>query len=285
MKPISDTRATLGEGPIWRRGKLHWVDIVEKRVYTYDPDSRRESFSQLDQMVGTVVPREKGGLAVAVQQGFAWLDEDGALHPIADVEADNPKTRFNDGKCDPAGRFWAGTMAIEEDATIGSLYMLDLDGSVHKRYAPVAISNGICWSLDAQTMYYIDTPTQEVAAFDYDLGTGEIANRRTVLRIDPQEGGPDGMTIDADGNLWIALWNGWSVVCHDPNTGARLARIEVPAQRVTACAFGGPELRDLYITTARVGLTDEELKRQPDAGAVFVTPVEARGVEAFAFRG
>lgn len=285
MEPISSTRAILGEGPIWHQGKLHWVDIVGKRVYTYDPAKGEERFVELNQMVGTVVPRAKGGLAVAVERGFALLSDDGSYRMIAEVEADDPRTRFNDGKCDPAGRFWAGTMAMTEKAPIGSLYSLEVDGTVKKRYSSVTTSNGLCWSLDAKTMYYIDSPTREVAAFDYDVATGEITNKRTLIRFAPEEGSPDGMTIDAEGNLWIALWDGWCVVCHDGKTGERLRKIDVPVQRVTACAFGGPELRDFYITTARTGVPEEELAKQPLAGAVLVTDVGARGVPAFAYGG
>lgn len=285
VEPVSKTRAILGEGPIWDKGKLYWVDIMGKRVYTYDPEADSERYVELDQMVGTVVPRAQGGLAVAVERGFATLDEDGTLQMIAEVEADDPRTRFNDGKCDPAGRFWAGTMAMTEKAPLGSLYALEADGTVRKMYSPVTTSNGICWSLDAKTMYYIDSPTREVAAFDYDVATGEIANKRTVIRFAPEDGSPDGMTIDADGNLWVALWDGWCVVCIDPNTGERVRKIDVPVQRVTACAFGGPDLRDLYITTARVGVPEERLAEQPLAGAVLVTDAGVRGVEAFAFAG
>ena len=285
MEPITSTRATLGEGAIWYGDKLYWVDITEKRVYIYDPKANSERVIQLDSMVGTVVPRQGGGLAVAIQTGFALLDPDtGKVTPIVDPEADKPHTRFNDGKCDPKGRFWAGTMALSEGPRQGALYVLDGKGNVRKMVDGVSISNGICWSHDAKTMYYIDTPTYQVVAYDYDNETGDISNPRTVIEFDRDEGAPDGMTIDERGYLWIAMWGGYSVVCHDPNTGKRHAKVDVPARNVTSCAFGGDDLSDLYITSARQGNTPEQLKDQPYAGGLFRVKVGVRGVPAFAFR-
>ena len=286
MEPITSTRAALGEGAIWYEGKLYWVDIVEKWVYVYDPKSGNEKMIQLDSMVGTVVPRRRGGLVVALQTGFAFLDpETGKTTPIADPEADKPHNRFNDGKCDPRGRLWAGTMSLDQKQGAGALYMLDAAGNVRKMVDRVSISNGICWSHDRKTMYYIDTPTQKVVAYDYDDETGDIANPRTVVEIDPAEGGPDGMTIDERGYLWIALWGGYSVVCYDPATGERHAKVDVPAKSVTSCAFGGDDLGDLYITTSRLATSPEELEKLPGAGGVFKTRVGVRGVPAFAYEG
>lgn len=286
MRPVTDTRATLGEGPIWLGEKLAWVDIIEKRVYVYNPETGEERRYQLDEMVGTVVPRESGGFVVALEKGMAFLDDEtGAVETISGARATSSGTRFNDGKCDPAGRFWAGTMGLGGEPGMGALYVLHPDGRFEKKVEPVTISNGICWRADAEVMYYIDTPTQQVVAYEFDNATGAISNPRAVVEIDPSEGGPDGMAIDADGNLWIALWGGSAVVCHDPETGKRLHKIEVPASRVTACAFGGADLQDLYITTARVGLSPEELEEQPLAGSLFITRAPVRGVPSFSFAG
>ncbi len=272
----------LGEGPIWYGDLLYWVDIDSCRVWISEPEVDRHRMIQLDRKVGTVVPRESGGLVVALADGFAFLDpETEELLPIGDPEA-GFATRFNDGKCDPAGRFWAGTMATDGTSCAGSLYVLDRDLQIHRRLSGVSCSNGICWSLDAETMYYIDTPTRQVAAFDYDLKTGTISRRRPVIAIDKANGSPDGMTMDANGNLWIALWGGWGVVCYDPRTGLLKERIEVPASRVTACAFGGEKLDQLFITTARVGLADDE---EPEAGGLFVADVGVRGLPATTFSG
>lgn len=278
---VTDVRCTLGEGPIWYEGVLYWVDIVERRVHSYRPSTGRVQTMQLDSMVGTVVPRASGGLVVALETGFAFLDpETGAVTPITDPESDKPGNRFNDGKCDPRGRFWAGTMSYEEAPNRGALYMLDIDGRAHLKVTDVTTSNGIAWSLDEKTMYYIDTPTYRVDAFDFDPNTGAIANRRTVIEIPKEEGNPDGMTIDANGNLWIGLWGGSAVACYDPRTGEKLASIPVPASKVTACAFGGDDLKDLYITTARVGSETEPL-----AGRLFRIRLDVAGIPAFAYAG
>lgn len=285
LKPITDTRAILGEGAIWYEDRLYWVDIEGKRIYRYDPQSDSEESIQLQSKVGTVVPRAKGGLVVALETGFAFVDEQsGQTTPIADPEK-GVETRFNDGKCDPAGRFWAGTMALSGGKPIGGLYALETDGSVSKKLDSVAVSNGICWSLDQTTMYYIDSVTRHVAAFDYDVTDGTITNRRVVVEFAEAEGIPDGMTIDERGYLWIALWDGNAVVCHDPNTGRRHTTIDLPASLITSCAFGGNNLDELYITSARTGLSEQELERQPDAGGLFRTRVGVKGVPSFAYRG
>lgn len=284
-----DAKALLGEGPIWdaRRQALYWVDIPAGKVHIFDPATGRDRSLDVGQPVGTIVPRRSGGAMVALRDGFAALDlETGALTMIADPEADQPLNRFNDGKCDPAGRFWAGTMRQAEDrAGKGSLYRLDPDLSVHKMWSNVTVSNGIAWSLDARTMYYIDTPTRMVVAFEYDLATGAIANPRPVIHTPDGPGSPDGMTIDAEGMLWVAYWDGWRVVRWNPATAEALAVIEMPVQRPTAAWFGGPNLDELYITSARTGLSEEALAQQPHAGSLFVARPGVRGLPAFEFAG
>ncbi len=286
---ILDAKALLGEGPIWdaRKQVLYWVDISGCKVHVFDPATGQDRAVDVGQPVGTVVPRRSGGVMVALRDGFAALDMDtGRLTLIADPEAHLPENRFNDGKCDPAGRFWAGTMRIAEDrAGAGSLYRLDPDLSVHTMWDRITVANGIAWSLDAQTMYYIDTPTKMVVAFEYNLETGAIANPRPVVSTPNGPGSPDGMTIDAEGMLWVAYWNGWRVVRWDPATGEALAVIELPVQQPTAPWFGGPGLDDLYITSARTGLNDAALSKQPHAGSIFRAKVDARGLAAFEFAG
>lgn len=286
LTPITETRAALGEGAIWHNDRLYWIDVVGQRIYTYEPKSETERFIQLDSMIGTVVPRAKGGLVAALQTGFAFVDENsGQVTPIADPEKDIPENRFNDGKCDPTGRLWAGTMALTGDKPSGALYSLETDGSVSKKLEGITISNGICWSLDAKTMYYIDSPTRQVVAFDYDRDSGAITNQRVVVEIEDPGAVPDGMTIDERGYLWIALWGGSAVVCHDPETGQRYDTVELPTSLITSCAFGGENLEDLYITCARTDLSEEELKAQPYAGGLFRTKVGVKGVPSFAYQG
>lgn len=286
---ILDAKALLGEGPIWdaRRQALYWVDIAGCAVHIFDPAAGSDRAIDVGQPVGTVVPRRSGGVMVALRDGFAALDtETGRLTLIADPEAHLPQNRFNDGKCDPAGRFWAGTMRQAEDrAGAGSLYRLDPDGSVHKMWEGITVANGLAWSLDARTMYYIDTPTKMVVAFEYDIATGAIANPRPVVSTPDGPGFPDGMTIDAEGMLWVAYWDGWRVVRWDPATGQALAIIELPVQRPTAPWFGGPNLDQLFITSARIGLSAEALAGQPHAGGIFVARPGARGLPAFEYAG
>ena len=286
---VLDAKALLGEGPIWdaRAGVLYWVDISGCKVHIFDPATGADRAIDVGQSVGTVVPRRSGGVMVALRDGFAALDlHSGALTMIADPEAHLPDNRFNDGKCDPAGRFWAGTMRQAEDQKgAGSLYRLDSDLSVHRMWGDITVANGIAWSLDARTMYYIDTPTMAVVAFDYSLETGDIANPRPVVHTPNGPGFPDGMTIDAEGMLWVAYWDGWRVVRWDPGTGEALAVIELPVARVTAPWFGGPNLDELYITSARIGLGDEALANQPHAGSVFVATPGVRGLAAYEFAG
>ena len=289
VETVVDRRSLVGEGAIWdaRRQRLLWVDILGHLLFFYDPATGENRGINLLQAVGTVVPRAKGGVVVALHNGFARLDtETERMTPIADPEADLPGNRFNDGKCDPAGRLWAGTMAFDgmRDREQGALYCLDADGTVTRKLGRVSISNGIVWSADARTMYFIDTVKNDVRAFDYDLETGSIANERVTVRNDG-DGHFDGMTIDAEGMVWIALFGGGAVKRYDPETGQHLATIELPVTCVTSCAFGGPDLDQLYVTSASYRLTAAELAEQPLAGSLFRAVPGACGVPAFEYGG
>jgi sugar lactone lactonase YvrE len=287
---VLDARAGLGEGAIWNSARqcLHWIDIKGRRVFTYDPVTGENRACDVGQMVGTVVPRARGGLMLALREGFASLDPDTGrvtLRPRP-PEHDPALVRFNDGKCDPAGRFWAGSMALGPGpGPLGRLYRLDPDGSVRVMLRGVGTSNGLAWSLDRRTLYFIDTPLLRVDAFDYDEATGDITNRRPAITIPPDLGRPDGSTLDADGMLWVAMWEGGAVTRWNPRTGEWLRTIRLPVNRVTSCAFGGPELDTLYITSARNGLTDEQLAAQPLAGGLFRVNPGMRGLHARAYQG
>jgi sugar lactone lactonase YvrE len=285
---ILDARAILGEGAAWvaDRKRLYWVDIQGKAVHIYNPADSSERVIEVPQQVGTLAPRRGGGLVLAMENGFYFLDENsGQVEFIFDPESDLPGNRFNDGKCDPAGRFWAGSMSMIGQRGTGSLYRMNHDRSVHKMVDGISTSNGLTWSLDRQAMYYIDTPTMEISRFDYDNASGTISNRQVVVRVAEGEGRPDGMTIDAEGMLWVAMWEGWRVNRYDPQSGAKLASIPVPVERVTSVAFGGEDLDMLYITTARLQLEGAELAKQPHAGGLFRVRPGVRGVEGFSFRG
>lgn len=283
--PVNDTRAILGEGPVWHAGKLIWVDIEGCQVLVHDPATARDEVIGLPERIGCVWPcAGSERLVCGLQSGFAFLDlANGKLEAIADPESDLPETRFNDGKCDPLGRFWAGTMDMEEQRAIGSLYMLGADLQPRRRWGDITVANGLAWDPDGVTFYYIDSPTREVAAFDYDAETGDISNRRVIIPIPQGEGFPDGMTIDRDGKLWIALWQGWGVVRYDPKTGERLGKIDLPVEKATSCTFGGENLDELYITSARIGLDDAALEAQPSAGGLFKVKPGAKGLEAVPF--
>ncbi|MGC9353667.1 MAG: SMP-30/gluconolactonase/LRE family protein [Mariniphaga sp.] len=285
---VLDTKSALGEGAIWnyKTGELIWVNITDKILNFYNPKLKSNKEMLTGQMIGTVVPAVSGKMMVALENGFYQLDpETGSKKLIANPEERIDGNRFNDGKCDPAGRFWAGTMSTEGKPQAGALYRLDPDSSVHKMIDNVTTSNGIVWSPDFTKMYYIDTPTRKVMAWDYNNETGEIGNPETAIDVPEEMGYPDGMTIDAEGNVWIALWGGSAVGCWNPETGELLCKIEVPAKNVTSCAFGDEDLGTLYITTARQGTSDEELKKFPHAGGVFKIRPGVKGVKAFFFKG
>jgi sugar lactone lactonase YvrE len=283
-----NARAALGEGAIWDNDRqvLYWVDILSREVHLYDVGSGEDRAIDVGQYVGTVVPRQSGGLMLALHHGFAGLNvETEQVELLADPEAQEPGNRFNDGKCDPAGRFWAGTLALEGTPKAASLYRLDPDLSVHRMLENVTCSNGIVWTADSKTMYYIDTGLRRVDAFDYDLETGDISGRRTAFEVPSALGFPDGSTLDSQGMLWVALWSGGAVSRWNPATGELLQVVEVPAPNVTSCAFSGPNLDQLYITTARDGLSAAALEEFPLAGGLFRADVGVTGVPAVGFAG
>lgn len=278
---IYEADALLGEAPIWHVDRLLWVDIERHRVNRFDPVTGRNESWDIGQYAGTVVPCARPGrLLVGAHRGIGLLDtETGVFTIFVDPEGGRPELRCNDGKCDPRGRFFVGTMGLQKPRVPGSLFRLDPDHACTRVLTGLGTSNGLAWSHDERTMYYIDTPTYEISAFDYDPDTGEMVNPRPVVRF-PRDvsARPDGMTIDADGNLWVAMYAGGCVLGCDPRNGEIFARIDVPAVNTTACAFGGPELRDLFITCAR-----KEGERH--AGAIWVARPGPRGVPAHVFGG
>lgn len=281
VEPISNIHSQWGEGPIWWQGALYFVDIEGHRVHRFDPASGSEKSWDIGQRVGTVAPRESGGLVVAGDHGLFFLDEEtSGLTAIADPEPDKPDNRFNDGKCAPDGRFFAGTISLVKKTGDARLYRLDPDLTLHEAFGPVTNSNGIAWSTDGKTVYYIDTPRQEVLAFDYEPD-GHLRNLRSVVSTAHIAASPDGMALDAEGNLWIAFCHGACVACFSPVTGEELRRIPLPCLETTACAFGGPGLADLYVTTGVHKSVVEE-----HAGRLFVIRgLGVAGVPANAFAG
>ncbi len=269
-----------GEGPIWHQGRLLYVDIESHLIVAFDPATDEERVWNVGQRVGTVVPRLGGGLVWAGDDGFYFLDEtSGVSTAIADPEIGVLDNRFNDGKCDPAGRLWAGSICLKKRPE-AALYCLDTDLSVAKKFGPVTNSNGIVWARDGKTMYYIDTPSKKVRAFDFDVATGSISQERVVWDTSEDESSPDGMTIDSEDRLWIAFCHGGKVVCYDPVAGQKLEQIDFPCIETTACAFGGADLSELYVTTGVKPGLDEAA-----AGRLFVCRPGVMGVPATAFAG
>jgi sugar lactone lactonase YvrE len=282
-----DIRADLGEGPVWdgRIGSIVWVDIPRGKVLIFDPRCRSLREFDVGQPVGAVAPRVAGGYALAVRDGFATLDAaTGAVELIAPVEQNDLKGRMNDGSCDLNGRFWAGTMAEEETPRAGSLYRLDPNGSVTRILGDVTISNGIDWSLDGRLMYYIDTATQGIDVFDFDAEGGAVSGRRQLIAVEPDAGAPDGLTVDAEGSLWVALWGGAAVRRYAPD-GALDRVVGLPATLITSVAFGGDDLDELYVSSARAYLSAHEQAEQPHAGKLFRLDPGVRGRPANGFSG
>ncbi len=280
---VLDAKTMLGEGSIWQpiEKKLYWIDIEGKTLHLYDPEAKIDKQFLVGERIGTVVPVKGGGALVALQNGIHKMDTKTGRLTFLNNPLPDGKMRFNDGKCDPSGRFWVGSLALDTRRKGASLYRFDGDKTIHQMLDSVTISNGIVWSADKKTMYYNDTPTLTVQAFDYKDATGEISNRRVAVRIPKDSGAPDGMTIDAEGKLWVALWGGNGVARFDPNTGELLQKITVPAPHVTSCAFGGANLETLYITTAREGMSADKLKEFPLSGGLFSIKPGVRGVPAF----
>ena len=287
-KLVIESNSPLGEGPIWDRKTqvLWWVDILEGLVHRHDPaDGANQSWS-VEQMIGTIVTAQDGRLVIAAEKGFHWFDpETGNIELIVEPEPDKPQNRFNDGKCDPAGRLWAGTMPISEEGNSGILYCLHPDGKAETKQTGYAIPNGIVWNDEATIMYHIDSPTRQVDAWDYDNSTGSISNRRAVYHVQQEGAFPDGMAMDVEGKIWLALWGGWAVIRFDPVNGEELERIPVPVSRTSACAFGGPNLNTLFITTAKKDITPDELEKEPLAGCVFKTNPGVCGQPPVSFAG
>jgi sugar lactone lactonase YvrE len=292
-KLILDAKATLGEGPAWdaKTQTLYWLDILGKQIY-----AGTQILATLDDLIGCLAPCKNGHLILALsgdegRHSFADFDPFGQaqvspdsaqLTVLAFLDSELPTNRFNDGKCDSAGRFIAGTMDMNEKNPNGSLYSFD-GKQVTRLLDGITISNGLGWSPDQKTFYYIDTPTREVKAFDYDLATGQIANPRVAIYVPESLGWPDGMTSDTEGNLWIAMWGGAQVTKWNPSTGKLLEQIPMPAFQTSSCVFGGKDMNELYVTSARKGMSEENLKKYPLSGGLFKVETKITGMPTFEF--
>jgi sugar lactone lactonase YvrE len=274
----------LGEGPVWNHEEqsLYWVDINRGHFHRLHPATGAHDVFDVGLPVGTLAFRASGGLVLATRDGFAfWDPETQALRFIADPEPGKPDARFNDGAVDRQGRFWAGTISKEPTS---SLYRLDPDGSVHRMESGVTVSNGIGWSPDDRTMYFTDSPLRVIYAYDFDPATGAIENRRPFIHTPERAGVPDGLTVDSEGFIWSARWGGWKVTRYDP-AGKAEREIQLSVQYPTSCTFGGPQLDELYITSAWAALSEAERADQPWAGDLFRLQAGVRGFEEPRFLG
>ncbi len=285
IEQIGSRSSKWGEGPIFWQDHLYYVDIEGHALIRLDTQSGVEKIWDMDERIGTVVPCQSGDLLCAGDSGiYRFNPLDGSKISLADPEAEKrPDNRFNDGKCDPGGRFWAGTISTVKKTGDASLYRLDQSGSLKRMIPGVTNSNGICWDLEKKLMYYIDTPTQKVTVYDYDLASGKIENSRIAVDFTKfgVEGSPDGMTMDSEGMLWVAMCHGGAVLQVNPDTGELLRKVLLPCVETTACTFGGNRLDRLFVTTG-IHKTLEEA----GAGHVFVVDgLQAQGTPAQPYHG
>jgi sugar lactone lactonase YvrE len=282
-----DAHATLAEGPVWLEsaGELLWVDIEPGDVHWFDPRSGADRSQNVGDPVGAAVPDRSGGLLVALPRRISRLRAgEGAPEQIVSLPGDADH-RMNDAKCDRRGRLWAGSTTEGEEEARGKLYRIDPDLQATEVLDEITVSNGIDWSPDDSRMYYIDSPTRRIDVLDYDIATGAASNRRTLHALaDDVPGLPDGMCVDAQGSLWVALWGGSRVLGLTPD-GAVHTQVDVPANQVTSVAFGGDGLRTLFITTAAFGLDSQTLAAEPHAGGIFAVDVGVAGLPTTLFAG
>jgi sugar lactone lactonase YvrE len=284
--------AELGEGPRWDAAtqSLLWVDIPAKLVHSYDPATGENTTQQVADVVSLALPRRRGGVVIGLPDGIHLLggaDASGVTTTtrlLAGVEQERSETRTNDGACDAAGRLWVGTMPFDESSSVAGLYRIDADLTVTTVLTGTTISNGLGWSPSGRLFYFIDSPTRRVDVFDFDPASGTLENRRPLAAVEVEGAVPDGMNVDAEGCVWVALHGGWGLNRYSPD-GELVAEVRLPMAKITSCCFGGPDLRDLYVTTRSQGLSADELDAQPLAGNLLRLDVGVAGLPTHAFAG
>jgi sugar lactone lactonase YvrE len=269
---VCDTISLLGEGPVWdeQSQTITWIDILNGRIHQLGSSGGTKTI-EVGKMIGAVALTTGNRLIAAMENGFAFVDfQTKKVSLIHDPEAHIAGNRFNDGKCDEAGRFWAGSMSLNDEPGMGSLYVIDQSLHAKKILSRINLSNGLAWNADSTLFYHVDSPIREVSVYPFDIANGTLGEKKFSFQTPEVDGYPDGMTIDTEDKIWIAHYDGWEVCRWDPNTGEKLMTIKLPVSQVTSCTFGGPDLGDLYISTGRQTLNEDQLKDQPLAGSLFV---------------
>lgn len=283
-----DARAELGEGPRWHQAerRLYWVDIARNELHRFDPATGADECRTFDAPVGCLAFRAAGGLILAMKDGLALLDQwEGVPRPFGEqIFADKPELRFNDGRTDPAGRFWVGSVNMPKSARDAALYRVDPNGVLHFIESGMLTCNGAAFNADGTSFRHADTPSHELRAYTVDPANGTLSNRRIIRRFPEGRGRPDGGSFDAEGAYWSALFDGGRVVRLSDN-GEILMTVDLPVTRPTMIVFGGPDLRTAYVTSARAGLSDEQLEAQPHAGGIFSFRVDVPGLPEVPFAG
>ncbi|ULQ51394.1 SMP-30/gluconolactonase/LRE family protein [Flavihumibacter fluvii] len=270
----------LGEGPVWykSRNSLFWVDIIGQSIHEYIPGKNHVNTWPIGHMVSLVFEKDRDNMLLGIQGGLVSFNlVTHELNWLAEIEKDNPRNRTNDGGIDARGNIWIGTMELNCQQNAGALYVVDKNFVVTRKLNQLSIPNGLVFSPDQQHMYHIDSETKKVESYSYDIDHLDIRHEKTLVEIPAGKGSPDGMTMDEEGMLWIAQWGGFCVSRWDPGTGKQIGAIEVPVPHVSACIFGGDNLDQLYITTARQNLTEESRQKYPDSGSVFVAHPGVKG--------
>ncbi|GAA0929664.1 SMP-30/gluconolactonase/LRE family protein [Virgisporangium aurantiacum] len=284
---LSDIVCDLGESALWdaERSRFYWVDITGCRIHALDWDTRRTSTLDVPEPVGCVALRTGGGLVAALRHELVFCDVDsGRIEVVRDVEAGRPGNRFNDGAVDPGGRFWFGSMDLAEAEPTGSFYCLSADSTVSRAFDGIICSNGPAWSLDGSTMYHVDSTRRRITAYEFDVDTGTVGAGRLFVSDEDELWFPDGVTVDAEGFIWNCKWDGGRIVRYSPD-GAVDRVVELPVSRPTRCAFVGPDLNLLAVTTARIGMTDAALVAAPRSGQVLLVDPSTKGTEPTRFAG
>ncbi len=284
---IWSAETILGEAPVWcpTEKVVYWVDIDGKAILRIDPRTGDRQVFPQDYEYGCIVKRADGGFIAGTNAGLVYLDAGLKVPEIFAIpEPDLPDNRFNDGKCDRQGRFWVGSTDANEIDPSGSLYHVNGSGEITRMLSGLTVANGLGWSPDDKTMYFTDSGQGSIYAFDFDAGTGEIDNRRIFAQVNPADGVPDGLCVDSDGFVWSAHWDGWRLTRYDPN--GRIDRIiGMPVPQVTSVAFGGDGLDQMFVTTARFGMSEAQLKEAPLSGGLFMIDAGVTGLPEVPYQG